>query len=278
MVNYFFFISEMRMNEQGEMRTVLRALPNQTTWNNHTRTLVPVRTDLHVQADSDSLGRIVRTPLGTIWGICIEGNTPHAASLKTYHRNNRDFYRADDCVKDDDFDADMMAAYREVRNRREPELPMGDTATEAPAQTPSANAPEAATRRVTPAGPAIHDRLAVGRDFIEGLKNSTEDLSNGEMLMLARLYDRLVQGVVRFTYVKNADSSTRQAIGTRNPDVIRRAMPEDAEEAIRDRRASTPFDGVHVAYFDLERLGWRSFTVENFVAYDNASFVPAPAA
>ena len=277
MVNYFFFISELRRNEQGEMRTVLVPLPNQTTWNNSTRGLVPVRTDLHVQADSESLGRIVRTPIGTFWGVCIEGNTPLAASLKTYHRNDRDFYRVTNVVKEEDFDDNMALAYREVTSRREPELPMDGTSS-------TANTQNTRNTQNAQGMPIVHEKLAASRDFIEGLKNSTEDLSNSDMLKLARLYDMLTLGTVRFSYIKNADSSTRRALGTRNPDIIRLQMiltdgnDQRANAVANDQRGRTPFDGVHVTYFDLDRCGWRSFTVDNYIDTEDGSFTPAIAA
>jgi len=281
MVNYFFFISQLRRNEQGEMRTVLVPLPNQTTWNNSTRGLVPVRTDLHVQADSESLGRIVRTPVGTFWGVCIEGNTPLAASLKTYHRNDRDFYRVTNVVKEEDFDESMTLAYCEVTSRREPELPMDGAHAEPVRPANTQNTRNTRNTQNTQGMPVIHNGLASSRDFVEGLKNSTEDLSDGDMLELARLYDMLSLGIVSFSYIKNSDSSVRRAKGTRNPGVIRMQMiltdgdDQRASAAANDQRARTPFDGVHVAYFDLDRCGWRSFTVDNYVDTEDGTFTPA---
>lgn len=268
MINYFFFISERRTNEQGEWRTVLHALPNQTTYDLHARGPVPVRTDLRVQADSASLGLIVRKPIGTVWGIAVSGNTPHRASLKVYTRNNENFYRADGCLPEYMFGEEMREAYNSVIGRHEPELPLSDTTTEDSTVAPPSR------------GPVIHQLLAAGRDFVRALKNSREELMFDTMMDLSRLNDLLALGTVMFTYEKNSDGSIREAVGTRCPGVIRRILTENGQsratagEVANDIRSSAPFDGEHVIYFDLERRDWRCFTVDKFQEVDLDSFVP----
>lgn len=269
MVNFFFFRSEIRRNAQGEMRTVLRAVPGQTTFNLRSRSLVPVRTDLHVQADSASLGRIVREPIGTVYGIRISGTTAHKASLKVYHRNDTDYYRADDCVRESDFPEDMAAAWRVVSATREPELNM--------------NASPEADRQPRPEileGAYVNDRLSAGREFVATIKAHAGEngLTDSEIIALSRLNDRLAAGVVSFGYIKNSDGSLRAAVGTRNREVIERVAGSENADG---ERGSGAFDGTHISYFDLQRRAWRSFTANNLVDVpssfneDMNTFVPA---
>ena len=272
MINYFFFISERRQNEQGQSRVMLRALPNQITYEHSTRRTVPVRTDLRVQADSASLNRIVRKPMGTIWGIRTEGNTRNRASLKLYTRNNENYYRADDCVEEIDFEDEMLEAYNNLVGRHEPELPLEQ-------HDEQTQMPEHAE-----AMPIIHPFLAYSRDFVRALKNSSVSLSTVNAIKISRLNDMLTLGTVEFIYEKNSDGSTRRAVGTRNPGVIRRLLrtfmesSQEIDDVVNDERTSVPFDGVHVTYFDIERSGWRSFTVDKFKDVLLDSFRPSEAA
>lgn len=247
MVNYYFFKSKYQLNAQGEYRVILRAVPSQSTYDIGTRTIVPVRTDMRVQADSESLGRIVRSTVGTIWGIRLEGRTPHAASLKIYSRMGSEFYRAEHCVREDNFDEAMAAAWRIVNGTVEPEIQMPVT-----------------TEDTAQAEKYIHERLSAGSDFVATVKAHAGEncLGGREVIALSRLYDRLCAGIVKFKYTKNSDGSERSAIGTRNAEVIRQYGQAEAAAAPESRQ---PFDGTHVTYFDLQRRAWRSFTADNFL-------------
>lgn len=271
MTNFFFFRSEYQVNAQGERRMVLRAVPGQSTFDIHTRSVVPVRTDLHVQADSDSLGRIVRNPVGTIWGIRVTGSTEHAASLKTYTRNGRQFYRAEDCARESDFDSPMTAAWLIVNGTVEPDIEFPETQEGTTSETSSRQEDTTVLHETTIAG---------GRDFVAAIREHAAEngLDPLDVIALSRLRDRLAAGVVRFRYEKNSDGSERTAIGTRNPDVI----SSHGGDPTGNRENRLPFDGTHVGYFDLQRRAWRSFTADNFLSHpsefnDGDTFVSADA-
>ena len=73
-----------------------------------------------------------------------------------------------------------------------------------------------------------------------------------------QIIETLSSGDVRFTYRKK-NGTEREAYGTRNTDIItlNDAMPKGT---------GTEKIGV-IAYYDLEKQGWRSFNEENFVEF-----------
>jgi len=261
MKKFYFFISEMRLNEQGQMRTVLRALPGQTTYEPETRGVTAVDTELPVQTDSESLGRICRAVLGTKWGIIVEGNTQHSTRLKVYHRDGSAFYRIDGCIPEGEFlnHEGMSEAYSLLTY---PERPEPQEAAQPAATTTATSGLHVDETDI------INANLTKGYNFVTALREHVSD--DDDILAMSRLYDRLQNGVVAFRYLKNADGSERLAIGTRNPNIIRAYGAEPTSP--REERGG--FDGIHVGYFDLQRHAWRSFTSENFIG--NAEDFDAP--
>lgn len=271
MINYYFFKSGFETNAQGERRMRLRALPGQSTYSIATNSLVAVRTDMTVQANSESLHRIINAPEGTIWGIKIEGRTSHAASLKVYHRNNIDFYRVENAIHQEEFPAEMAAAYRIVANTVEPEIPMA--AAEGTDRGNVAAEPQETTarqqRQQLPESALVPDEATKG--IVAAIRQRAGEfgLEDHDILALSRLADRLAAGVVVFSYTKNSTGERRIAYGTRNRSVINAY----STSSVSDTRASQPFDGEHFYYYDLQRNGWRNFTVDNFLSVSH--FVPA---
>ena len=269
MINYFFFKSGFETNTQGERRMRLRALPGQSTYSIATDSLVAVRCDMTVQASSESLHRIVNTPEGTIWGIKIEGRTQHSASLKVYRRNGADFYRVENAIHQEEFPAEMAAAYRIVANTVEPEIPMdaaegadhGNVATE-PQET-------TARQQQLPESALVPNEAT--KDIVAAIRQRAGEfgLEDHDILDLSRLADRLAAGVVIFSYDKNSTGERRIAYGTRNRSVINAY----GASSVSDTRTSQPFDGEHFYYYDLQRNAWRNFTVDNFLSVSH--FVPA---
>lgn len=269
MINYYFFKSGFETNAQGERRMRLRALPGQSTYSIATNSLVAVRTEMTVQASSESLHRIINAPEGTIWGVKIEGRTSHAASLKVYHRNNIDFYRVENAVHQEEFPAEMAAAYRIVANTVEPEIPM--TAAEGADPANVAAEPQETTDRQQqlPESAFVPDEATKG--IVAAIRQRAGEfgLEDHDILALSRLADRLAAGVVVFSYTKNSTGERRIAYGTRNRSVINAF----STSSVSDTRASQPFDGEHFYYYDLQRNAWRNFTVDNFLSFSH--FVPA---
>lgn len=69
------------------------------------------------------------------------------------------------------------------------------------------------------------------------------------------LHALLGKGAVRFTFIKK-DGSVRTAYGTRNPELISNATGVAFSESTSSRPNPN-------AFYDLEKMAWRSYIPEN---------------
>lgn len=72
-----------------------------------------------------------------------------------------------------------------------------------------------------------------------------------------KIYEKLNSGVVSFKYEK-LDGSIREATGTCNLDII---------STVAELPSKTEENKDVIRYFDMDKLGWRSFRVENFLNF-----------
>lgn len=80
--------------------------------------------------------------------------------------------------------------------------------------------------------------------------------------ILARtLRARLAAGIVQFKFTKVSDGQERPATGTTLLDLI----PPAFRPIGTSRRPSTDV----VAYFDLDRMAWRSCRIDNLISIDD---------
>lgn len=272
MRNFYFFKHIREYNNSGEYRHELQALPGQVTYNIATRSSTPVLTTQKVQCSNVMRRKVCDSDIGTVFGMKIVGNTPYAASLKTYLRNEINFYRVDDAVSMDECrDEEMLTAYRVLLNTEEPTLPMDTAAEEEPARagggTPASGTEYPARMTDLNATAPLMRAVAMGP--------AAHSMENADMILVSRFFDRATSGILSFTYVKNSDGFRRRALGTRNSQAIEAYAAEHGIRRPENRNGNTPFDGEHVVYFDLERGEWRSFTAERLLSIDMNSFIPA---
>lgn len=271
MRNFFFFKHVRELNEAGEYRHELKALPGQVTYDVTTRSLTAVVTERKVQCSVAMRQVVMHSPIDAVFGVKIEGRTPYAASLKTYTRNDQRFYRVDELVKHEDFPPEMLSAYNTLIHTREPEIGFAEARQ---AQEP---APQPAQRAAQPQGdiPVTMLNLNAGASLMRSVMASdiAAELELQDRINLSRFFDRAAAGLVVFEYIKNGDGSRRRALGTRNPDIIHAyAQMQGSNE---HARGDGSFDGVHVNYYDIERGDWRSFTAERLMSVDVLAFAPA---
>lgn len=77
-----------------------------------------------------------------------------------------------------------------------------------------------------------------------------------QLVNYTELVDMLDNGTVRFQYIKK-DGSNREALGTRNTDLI----PKEYQiKDVEDISMKT------VTYFDLEAKGYRSLRIDTMIA------------
>lgn len=77
------------------------------------------------------------------------------------------------------------------------------------------------------------------------------------------LREKLQQGEVKFVY-KKKDGSRRAAVGTTNLDLV----PREQWPKVMGEEAKAPKNESVVTYYDMEKLSWRSFKIENGVEVD----------
>ena len=271
MRNFYFFRHTLERNAQGEFRHELRALPGQTTYSLCPRGPVAVLTTQKVQCSNELRHTLLSAPVGAVFGMKITGNTAWASCLKTYTRNNILFYRVDNAVlMDGCTDEDMIAAYRLLCRTEEPEMTFTD------GETPASGSADASADSLAPATTATMRGLNATAPLLRAVLvgDAASGLDSGDLILLSRFFDRAAAGVIVFSYLKNSTGNIRRAIGTRNPEIIRRyaAMQGSSESS---PRSAQPFDGVHVNYYDLERGDWRCFTADNLTHVSTEHFAPA---
>ena len=94
--------------------------------------------------------------------------------------------------------------------------------------------------------------------YQSGISTWSEALQAAWTLHYVRQY--LKRGVIRFTYLKH-DGTWREARGTLNPDIIPPSKaPTGVQQALIDAGLAQP-NYKSVAYYDLDKEGWRAFDV-----------------
>lgn len=75
-----------------------------------------------------------------------------------------------------------------------------------------------------------------------------------------QIIEELKTGIKKFSFTK-VDGTIREAQGTRNIDIITEAdaLPKGV---VKDT------DNV-IRYYDVDKVGWRSFKVDNFIEFIN---------
>lgn len=256
MINYYFFRLCRERNLQGELRAVLHALPGQHTYDPESRGFVEVNTNLKVQVPSAINSVVVRSSTGDIFGTEISGSTNNRARLPLYSRNEDKFYRAETLVKAENFSPTMMSAFEDL---------MGNSfQAQTPLQAdPDAQAPAAQNLENTTF--LSLSQMISSKAFIGAVK----DCVNADTtLALSRLHDKMMLGVVKFSYRKSSDDSVREAFGTLNRDIIAR-LRDDDDDSSRGRGEA---DGSHFFYFDIEKKAFRNFCTENFLSFQNCIY------
>ena len=258
MINYYFFRLYRERNLQGELRAVLHALPNQQTYDPSSRSIVPVNTNLKVQVPSAINSVVVRSATGDIFGVEICGSTLNRTRLPLYSRNEDKFYRVEELVKAENFSPSMIAAFENVMG--------ASSQMQTPLQAdPDAQAPVAQNLENTTF--LSLSQMISSKAFIGAVKDCVD---TDTTLALSRLHDKMMLGVVKFSYRKSSDDSVREAFGTLNRDIIARLR--GANEDDDERRSRGEADGSHFFYFDIERKAIRNFCTENFLSFENCIY------
>lgn len=80
-----------------------------------------------------------------------------------------------------------------------------------------------------------------------------------------KFLEALKAGKVKFSY-KKVDGSTREAVGTLKPELMKKAEATDKKIADGKKKHFVP--PTVLIYWDLEAAGFRSFRKENFIKYE----------
>lgn len=263
MINYFFFKLCRELNAQNELRAVLHPLPGQFTYDPESRGFAAVNTNLKVQVPLATNAIVVRSATGDIFGTEISGSTNNRARLPLYSRNEDKFYRAETLVKAENFSPAMQAAFERL-------MGAGTPAQSAPQAAPQQAAQQPNRERTTFLNPS---QMISTKSFIESVEAHLSD-EEVHPLAISRLLDKMMLGVVKFSYRKSSDDSIREAYGTRNADIIAQMrehfnLADDSPER-EGRRTDT--DGGHFFYFDIEKKAFRNFCTENFIDFQNCIY------
>ena len=88
------------------------------------------------------------------------------------------------------------------------------------------------------------------------------------MTLLEELKDKMKHGCVHFTYMKK-DGTERKAFGTRYGIIIEE---KGGEEALGHGWDGSGIVRIHegaTAYYDVEKLAWRSFRDDSLISIDD---------
>lgn len=115
-------------------------------------------------------------------------------------------------------------------------------------------------------GRYMHEDETCDECGIEDSIDIEESMSSDER---KEFQDKLRSGKVKFKY-KKVDGKERTAIGTMDPKLM--DLPEkksqkeiDKAESANVKKRKLPADSVF--YYDLEKKGFRSFKMDNFIEY-----------
>ena len=80
------------------------------------------------------------------------------------------------------------------------------------------------------------------------------------------LKQALYEGIVLFQFIKK-DGSTRHARGTTCPDIV---PTDDAPKGKRTPEQQEAYKRTTVAFYDIDRKGWRSMRIDTIWSYTRA--------
>ena len=80
------------------------------------------------------------------------------------------------------------------------------------------------------------------------------------------LKQALYEGIVLFQFIKK-DGSTRHARGTTCPDLV---PTDDAPKGKRTPEQQEAYKRTTVAFYDIDRKGWRSMRIDTIWSYTRA--------
>ena len=80
------------------------------------------------------------------------------------------------------------------------------------------------------------------------------------------LKQALYEGIVLFQFVKK-DGTLRHARGTTCPDLV---PTDDTPKGARTPETQAKFDRQTVAFYDIDKKGWRSMRIDTIWSYQRA--------
>lgn len=256
-MKYYFFKIHLERNQQGQNRKVVYPIPGQVS-----PSMVPIRTDWKVQLELHENTKACRLPVGTIIGIQREENGVVSCFLSEHRRGEIYFYRAaDEIFQMSNFETrvpNLHVGNEEMRRALEELIGIpGELAHVEPSQN-AEPAPSRAAEQEQSFDiivPSMQHELARIEERLR--TDHTPGRALAKTLIIAKIRDRMNNGVARFSYFKQ-NGEHREAYGTRSPFIIGllggQGLGQDAQ---------TLSDGRHFRYFDIQRMAWRNFCVDD---------------
>ena len=283
MPKFYFFQISREANAQGQLWTMLHAIPGQLTPSYSRHASEPIDTSLKVQlcaAENGKAARIVRhCPAGAIVGVKYESSAMSEQVLKKYRRGDTYIYRTDNEIFLVDSntadrgtilssvprlrmaDAEMIAAYDDV-------IGGGVSSTAASTAQASPAAEASASPRQDENGIPVTElpltlvETRISQNELDSVATHldvslSDAAAKSKLLVISKIRDQMRVGLCKFSYLKT-NGDTRIAYGTRNQSIIQMLSGDTNNESSGNGQN----DGGHFHYFDIQRCAWRCFCTE----------------
>lgn len=285
MEKYYFFKISTERNDSGQMRKVAHPIPGQTTYVTRNERARPLDPALKVQFELHENSKAVRLPDGVVIGVCHRAERECDTALSIRSRNGVFYYRTEaklflvDTTDPDlgsSFFSDIIGAADQAMTDAYSRILSAQHRADATASDVSAisSSQQETNANADALSPYVQKRTDMTKlDAIE--QSLSQEFGRDEclrkLLMLSQLRDRMRHGVAKFSFIKT-NGDTRIAYGTLNPEVIAMfAQQTDNQPYCQIGSPTDNADGDHIAYFDVQSVGWRSFCTERISTLDRSA-------
>lgn len=283
MVNYFLFRSK-----RVDRRMEIYPLPHQRTISSESgrsREFVDVDTTRRAQAASACRTVYCNHPVGLLYVVTCEGNTPFGSRLPVYSRGEEKVYRVDSLFPvssislEDEEHRPIVNFIRAYCERVGDVEELGSLGMPSVFFSAQASPQQPADDIVTTSMAGRSGVYGVNRNLLAGISKMRSIASffaghghnvqavNQKMLLLSQLNDMMRNGVVQFQFRKQ-NGDIRTAYGTLRQPVIS-YLNGNRDTASRSE-GDTQEDGEHFFYYDIQQKGWRCFCTEDFRVFERA--------